>query len=132
MKIFRLLLYPMFLGRLIDRNDLGMFLFHIWYPSLVRHALIQPGVSRVSDNSQQPGPSIASPESVESLKRADIRLLNHILRVLIILNDPACKIIGCVKVRQKDLIELAPFVSHYLENCSVRQFIPGFVDSNLS
>ncbi|HEX7193465.1 MAG TPA: hypothetical protein VF207_00745, partial [Chthoniobacterales bacterium] len=48
----------------------------------------------------------------------------HILRVLIILNDPACKIISCVEVRQKDLIKLAHFLSHYLVNFRVRQFIP--------
>jgi hypothetical protein len=39
--------------------------------------------------------------------------LNYILRVLIMLNDPTRKIIGSVQVRQKDLFELGPFVSHY-------------------
>src|SRR6266550_9634641 len=90
-----------------------MLLLPVWNQFLVGRTFIHPGVSRVSNDGQQPGSSISSVEPVKSLESAQVGFLNDILRVLIVLNNPTCKIIGSVQARQKDLFELSPFVSHY-------------------
>ena len=40
-------------------------------------------------------------ESTERFERPQIRLLNHILRIVFIAKEPSGQIVGCVKMRQQ-------------------------------
>jgi hypothetical protein len=73
---------------------------------------VDPGICRVSDNREQPGPAIPASKPAISLKRSQVRLLDNILRILVMLDDPTRKIVCGIQERQKNLFEPAPFFSH--------------------
>jgi hypothetical protein len=73
---------------------------------------VDPGICGVSDNCKQPGPAISPSKPAISLKRSQVCLLDNILRILVMLDDPTRKIVCGIQERQENLFEPAPFVSH--------------------
>jgi hypothetical protein len=50
--------------------------------------LVKPRVTGITDNGEQPGAAINAVKRVKKLKRAQIGILNHILRILFIAREP--------------------------------------------
>lgn len=72
---------------------------------LVRLVVVEPRVTRVSHDSQQPGPPGVSFKAIEILIRAQIRLLDHVLGILFVAREPASEVIRGVEVGQDDRLE---------------------------
>ena len=67
--------------------------------------LLQPGVAGVADNLQQPGPRVASVKTVEKSVGAQHGLLDYILRIGTVSQQPPSKIGGAVQMGQHKLLE---------------------------
>ena len=65
---------------------------------LVRSGLPEPPVRRIAHNRQQPRTGIAATEPVGILKRPEIGLLHHVLRVFHVAHQPARQVVGGVEM----------------------------------
>src|SRR6478672_11769090 len=85
---------------------------------------LNPTVSGVPDNCQQPGSRINTAESGEIFQCASIGFLHYILRILVAFNYPACKIIGRIQMMEKKLFETRQLLSHSNKRPLAAEFIP--------
>src|ERR1700720_2729484 len=85
---------------------------------------LNPTVSGVPDNCQQPGSRINTAESGEIFQCASIGFLHYILRILVAFNYPACKIIGRIQMTEKKLFETRQLLSHSINDSSSPNLFP--------
>ena len=71
----------------------------------MRLVVVEPGVTGVSHDPQQPGAPGFSLKAIEILIRAHIRLLDHVLGILFVAREPASEVIRGVEVGQDDRLE---------------------------
>jgi hypothetical protein len=58
-------------------------------------------------------------------KRSHVRLLDNILRILVMLDDPTRKIVCGIQKRQENLFKPAPFFSHKVWTEEYINLFPG-------
>jgi hypothetical protein len=75
-----------------------------------RPILFQQRVRGVPDNRQQPGSGVGAMESAEGLKCAQIGLLNDILRILFVTEQPSRQVVRGVHVGQHHFLKRRQFV----------------------
>ena len=71
----------------------------------LRPVLLQPGVTSIAHNRQQPGASVSAVEAVKKSERAQVRLLHHVFRILVIARQPARQVVSRIQMRQYDLFK---------------------------
>ena len=76
----------------------------------MRAILLQPGVTGVAHDREQPGATIHATETIKKLKSTQVRLLNHIFSVMIIARQPASQIVCGAHMRQDALFKTREFV----------------------
>jgi len=69
--------------------------------------LLQPTEGRRANNSQQPGARIPASEGAKVSKGPQARLLNHILRIIAVPDEPAREVVGRIEMRKNDVLETA-------------------------
>jgi hypothetical protein len=69
--------------------------------------LLQPTEGRRANNSQQPGARIATSEGAKVSKGPQARLLNDILRIIAVPQEPAREVMSRIKMRKDDVLETA-------------------------
>jgi hypothetical protein len=75
---------------------------YIFVESLVRSVCPPPGVTGIADDLQQPGASAIAAKTIKGFPGSEIRLLDEIVAILIVADDPPRQIISGIQVRQEE------------------------------
>src|SRR6266540_3392798 len=68
----------------------------------------------VADDREQPRPRVAAREAVEVTERAEGRILNDVLRIVLVANEVPREIVGGIEMRHHDLFESLHFRVRHL------------------
>ena len=77
-----------------------------WWPAI----LLQPGEAGAAHGTQQPGPTLAAPESAEVLKGPQVGFLHDILGIVVVAGQPAAKWCRPCSNAATPLVQIVPAV----------------------
>ena len=77
---------------------------------LTRAVLMKELICAVTDHLQQPGARVLATEAVEEAERANDGLLHDVLGVMVVAQQPACEVVGGIKMRQNNLLKIRKMI----------------------
>jgi hypothetical protein len=89
---------------------------------------VQPSVASITHYLREPRPRITTPEAGKESHGTQKSVLNNVLRVLLIVGQPTCEVVGGVKMWQHGLLKIQNlvFLGHgnptFLRKCGVLSF----------
>jgi hypothetical protein len=87
------------------RASLAVNVLLVWHLGIRRAVLMQPGECRVANDCQQPRAGVISPESIECAQGPQKRILNDVVRIVVVANQPTGQVVGRVQVLQRQCLE---------------------------